>query len=84
MQPANKDALLLTLCEAATYETVRALVASRSPAEIDYAELMRVLREHFYPRPPALYSRSQLHRRNQQHGESVSEYVEAFKKLAVH
>lgn len=84
VQPGKKKALLLTLCGAATYETVRALVAPRSPAEVEYAELMAVLREHFDPRPSELYSRSQFQRRNQQPGESVSEYVAALKKLAVH
>lgn len=80
--PVKKGALLLTLCGAETFKTVRALVAPRTPGGVSFEELVSILRTHFDPQPSELYSRYKFQRRDQQQGESISSYVAALKKLA--
>ncbi|XP_042147940.1 uncharacterized protein LOC121836796 [Ixodes scapularis] len=78
----KKRALLLTLCGAETFETVRALVAPRTPGDVSFEELVSALRTHFDPQPSEIYGRYKFQRQDQQQGESISSYVAALKKLA--
>ena len=42
----KKRSILLTVCGAATYSTLRSLVAPRKPKEVPYADLLKTLNEH--------------------------------------
>ncbi|KAM7302728.1 uncharacterized protein ISCGN_018236 [Ixodes scapularis] len=79
----KKRALLLTLCGPETYDIVRALVAPRTPATVSFEELVSILGAHFDPQALELYSRVKFQRRDQLADESINEYVEALKQLAV-
>ncbi|XP_037507352.1 uncharacterized protein LOC119383342 [Rhipicephalus sanguineus] len=78
----KRRALLLTLCGPETFETVRALVAPKSPGEVPYEEIVQTLAAHYDPRPSELYCRCKFQRRDQQPGESIAVYVAALRKLA--
>lgn len=78
----KKRALLLTLCGAETYNTVRALVAPHKPGEVSFNDIMTLLGDHYDPRPSELFCRSKFQRRDQHPGESIACYVAALKKLA--
>lgn len=77
-----KRANLLTLCGEQTYDTVCALIQPRTPAAVDYDDIVAALQEHYDPRPSEVYCRARFQRRDQLEGEKVAEYVAALKKLA--
>ncbi|XP_037521015.1 uncharacterized protein LOC119397663 [Rhipicephalus sanguineus] len=79
---AVKRANLLTLCGEQTYDTVCALIQPRTPATVDYDDIVAALQEHYDPRPSEVYCRARFQRRDQLEGEKVAEYVAALKKLA--
>lgn len=79
---AMKRANLLTLCGEQTYDTVCALIQPRTPATVDYDDIIAALQKHYDPRPSEVYSRARFQRRDQLEGEKVCEYVAALKKLA--
>ena len=47
----KKRAKLPTLCGKETYYTIRSLVAPRKPLEVDYEEIVQLVKQHFNPKP---------------------------------
>ncbi|XP_064482940.1 uncharacterized protein LOC135395775 [Ornithodoros turicata] len=81
-QPTKKRAFLLSQCGERTYQTIRALVHPRLPAEVDYAELVQILSGHFDPKPTELLGRCKFHKRDQLPSESISQYVTELRSIA--
>ncbi|XP_077550669.1 uncharacterized protein LOC144163865 [Haemaphysalis longicornis] len=79
---SKKQAHLLTLCGEQTYDIVCALVQPKQPSEVDYDDIVEVLKAHFDPQPSEVFCRARFQRRDQRHDETVSDYVAALKKLA--
>ena len=80
----KKSAVLLSVMGAATYGLLRSLVAPDKPGLKSYDDIVSVLQSHFSPAPIVIAERFRFHKRNQQEGESVSQYVAVIKQLAEH
>ena len=80
----RKVAALLTLVGSTAYEVLRSLLAPALPQTKTYDELVQVLRDHYAPKPMVIAERFHFHRRNQQSGESIAEYIAELQKLALH
>lgn len=80
--PVKKRAVLLTSCGESTFDTVRALLAPKKPSEVEFGEIVKLLNEHYDPKPAELLSRFKFHQRNQAPAETISEYVAALRKIA--
>lgn len=81
-QPSKKRAILLSVCGEQTYATLRALLFPRRPGEVDYDDVVRVLSEHFDPKPSELLGRCRFHKRDQLPSETISQYVAALRTFA--
>ena len=83
-QAEKKRAVFLTVCGPATYKLVRNLVAPKKPAEVSYAELVALVKEHLTPAPTVTVQRFKFHTRVQQAGESVAAFVAGLRQLTEH
>ena len=76
--------VFLSLLGAKTYSLLRTLVAPSSPREQSFKDLAKLLKGHFEPKPLVIAERFAFHRRNQQPGETVMEYLAELRRLATH
>jgi len=67
----KKRAVLLTVCGPKTYHVIRDLVAPKSPSEVAFDEIVRVVKEHFNPTPQATVQRFKFNSRSREKGEMV-------------
>ena len=72
--------VLLSVMGAACYGLLRSLIAPDKPGEKTYAEIVEVLKGHFSPKPIVIAERFRFHKRNQEEGESVTQYVAVIKR----
>ena len=54
------------------------------PQDKSFVDLVGVLRAHYAPKPMVIAERFHFHRRNQQSGESIAEYLAQLRRLALH
>ena len=80
----KKRAILLSLCEAGTYEIIKSLVAPKKPTEHTYAQLVKVVKAHFQPTPSEIISRYHFNRRVREPGESVAKYNAELRRMTEH
>ena len=78
-----KVSALLSLVGGKTYSLLRNLTLPDKPADKN-VDIVKLLKEHLSPKPSIIAERFRFHRRQQQEGESVNEYVAVLKKLAEH
>lgn len=78
----KRKAILLSCCGPATYSLLRSLVSPETPGEKDYACLVKILKDHFNPKPSEIVQRFKFNARIYYPGESIAEYVAELKKLA--
>lgn len=67
-----------------TFNLLRDLLQPTKPGEKTYAEIVKVLSEHYSPKPLLIAERFRFHKRDQEEGESVLMFVAALRKLAEH
>ena len=72
----------LALVGAKIFSLVKDLVAPKKPAECEYDELVKALREHFKPQVIVIYERFKFYSRNQGQSESIAEFVAGIKACA--
>ncbi|XP_037506076.1 uncharacterized protein LOC119382444 [Rhipicephalus sanguineus] len=60
----------------------KALVAPKKPSEVDLVDIVKLLTQHFDPRPSELLGRYRFQKRDQLPNESVKDYVTALRTLA--
>ena len=60
------------------------MLASAKPKDTLFADIVRILEKHYNPKPLEIAQSFHFGTRNQKSAESVSGYVLALKKLAVH
>lgn len=84
IEDEKKVAVFLSVIGASTYGLLRSLVAPDKPGAKTYAELVKVLKDHFSPKPIVIAERFRFHKRNQQEGESVTQYIAVIKQLSEH
>eukprot|EP00731_Ephydatia_muelleri_P011535 Em0006g429a len=79
---SKKRSVLLSTIGPKAYQTLASLVAPETPGGKTYDELIKLMAEHFSPKPPVIVQRYRFHSRVRQQGESVSVYVTQLKELA--
>lgn len=78
----RKAQVFLTVLGEKAYVTLRSLLLPKSPADSKYADITKVLREHYAPRRSIVTERYRFHRRDQGQSETIGECVVELKKLA--
>ena len=73
---------LLTAIGGETYALLRNLLAPEKPSTKTFTELKAALQCHFDPKPLIIAERFYCHRRCQQSGESIAEYIAELRRLA--
>ncbi|XP_024154359.1 uncharacterized protein K02A2.6, partial [Oryzias melastigma] len=81
---AKKVPVLLSVLGPKTYGLLRSLIAPVKPGDMTYKDITDVLRNHFAPKPLVIAERFRFHKRNQEEGESVSQYVAVLKRVSEH
>ncbi|KAI4877865.1 hypothetical protein NFI96_007512 [Prochilodus magdalenae] len=81
---AKKAAVFLSVIGATTYSLLRSLLAPDKPGDKSYKELVDTLESHFSPKPIIIAERFRFHKRNQEEGETIAQYVAILKKLSEH
>ena len=73
---------LLTAIGGQTYALLRNLLAPAKPNTKTFAQLKEALKQHYDPKPLVIAERFYFHRRCQQAGESIAEYIAELRRLA--
>ena len=64
-------AMLFSRCGATTYKLIISFVFPHKPNEVDYKELLYIVKQHFVPMPSCIVKRYKFNTRVQQPSESV-------------
>ena len=80
----RKRAIFLTEVGPEAYSTLSNLLAPAKPKDTLFTDIVRILEKHYNPKPLEIAQSFHFGTRNQKSEESVSDYVLALKKLAVH
>ena len=80
----KKRAIFLTEVGPEVYSTLRNFLAPAKPKDTQFTDIVRILEKHYNPRPLEIAQNFHFGSRDQKSGESVSVYVLALKRLAVH
>ena len=78
----KKVPIFLNCIGSTTYSLLRGLVAPEKPADLSLADLTAKRKAHFEPKHIVSAERFQFHKRGQNHGESVAEYLAELRRLA--
>lgn len=80
----RKRAIFLTEVGPEVYTTLSNLLAPTKPKDVSFTNIVEVLEKHYNPKPLEIAQSFHFGTRNQKSEESVSDYVLALKRLAVH
>ncbi len=80
----KKRATLLTLCGPKTYHVIRDLVAPKTPAEVEYNDIVSLVKQHYNPKPVVTVQRFKFNSRSRQKEETVATFVAELRHLAMH
>lgn len=80
----KKRAVLLSVCGAATYSTLRSVLAPTRPSDSAYKDIKKALQRHYGPAPSEIVQRFQFHNCKQKPGQSIANYIAELRKLSVH
>lgn len=78
----RQKAILLSAVGSQTYSLMRNLVSPAKPGDKTFDELVKLLKDHFNPKPSEIVQRFKFNSRNRKNGETVMEYVAVLRKLA--
>ncbi|KAL7834774.1 hypothetical protein SRHO_G00290210 [Serrasalmus rhombeus] len=67
-----------------TFNLLRSLVQPAKPGSKTYETIVEILSGHFSPKPLVIAERFRFHKRSQEEGESIANFVAALKGLAEH
>ncbi|XP_062297408.1 uncharacterized protein K02A2.6-like [Scomber scombrus] len=79
---SRQKAILLSSVGSQTYSLMRNLVSPAKPGDKTFDELVKLLKEHFNPKPSEIVQRFKFNSRNRKNGETVMEYVAVLRKLS--
>ena len=65
---AKQRSIFLVSVGAKTYKLIRSLVAPEDPKEKSYADMAKLVQEHFKPKPSVIVERFKFNTRGQQQG----------------
>lgn len=77
----RKRAVLLSVIGPKAYKLLGSLVAPKKPGEKSYAELVKVMTDHYNPLPSEIVQRFKFHTRVRREGESMAAYVAGLRAL---
>ena len=75
-------AVLLSNIGSKPYEILRSLAVPKTPKELKYAEVVKILKDHYEPAPLVIAERYRFHQRGKDVGESIADYVAELRRLA--
>ncbi|XP_039590611.1 uncharacterized protein K02A2.6-like [Polypterus senegalus] len=82
--PEKKRSILLSVCGAATYSTLRSLLAPTPPCAVPYRDIVECLQRHYNPAPSEIVQRFHFHSYKQLPNQSMSCFIAELRKLSVH
>lgn len=80
----KKKAVFYSACGKVTYATLRSLATPRKPSELTFDEAVKLLSEHFNPRPSKFVQRFKFNRRDQLPNETLADYLAELRRLSEH
>ena len=78
----KKRSVLLTVIGAATYKTLRNILAPAKPGDKTYAQLVEALTKYYKPAPSEIVQRFKFHSRVRKEGESIAAYLAELRSLS--
>ena len=82
--PEKQHAMLIAACGPSTYQLLKSLVQPAKLEDKSYKDLVKLLGEHFNPKPSLIVSRYRFNTRDRRQGESISTFVAELRGLAEH
>ena len=79
---AKQQSTFLVSVGAKTYKLIRSLVAPEDPKEKSYADMAKLVQEHFKPKPSVIVERFKFNTRGQQQGETISVFLAELRRLS--
>ena len=80
----RKRAIFLTEVGPEVYSTLSNLLAPANSKDTSFTDIVHLLEKHYNPKPLEIAQSFHFGTRNQKSGESISDYVLALRRLAVH
>lgn len=80
----RRKAILLSVCGSKVYKLMSDLLAPTKPGDKSYDELVKIMQDHYAPKPSEIVQRFKFNNRFRQQNESVSDYVAALRNIAEH
>ena len=80
----KKRSILLAACRAPVYKLIRSLVQAEKLDSTPYEELVKIVKNHYNPKPSVIMQRYKFNTRTRTTGESITAYVAALKDQAQH
>ncbi|XP_036338916.1 uncharacterized protein LOC118748513 [Rhagoletis pomonella] len=77
-------AIFLSCVGEATYEIIRSLLTPLTPKDVSSHEIVEKLDKHFHPKPNEIVQRFAFHKRHQNSGETIADFVKDLRKLSEH
>ena len=77
-------AVLFSVCGAATYKLIKNLMAPAKPAEVEHKNIVKLLTEHYQPKPSRVVQHYLFNSCVRKPGESVATYIAELKRLSEH
>ena len=81
-EAARQRAVLISVVGPTTYSLMRSLVSPMKPKDKSYVDLVKLLKNHYHPKPSEIVQRYKFDSRTRKPGESVSDYVAELRRLA--
>ena len=81
----KKRSILLSACGPQTYKLIRSLI--ETPATLNttsYADIVKLVKDHYEPKPSAIVKRFQFNTRVREPGETIASYIAALRELGEH
>ena len=79
-----KRATLLSVIGPRTFKLLRNLLTPEKPGDKLYADLVKVLTDHFSPKPSEIVQRAKFYGRSRKPGESIVTFVAELRVSAEH
>ena len=80
----QKWAILLSACGGRVYAVLRDLCQPGKPGDFSLTVLLKILSDHFTPKPSVIVERFKFHSKVRQQGQSVATFVAELRRLTEH
>ena len=81
---SKRRSILLSVCGSKIYKLMSDLLAPNKPGTKTFAELVKLVQDHYAPKPSEIVQRYKFHNRFRSPGESVASYVAELRHLTEH